>query len=63
MSVMDLQLNPHKIRGTTSAWWYEEENGITVVQEYYKDHELVKVLHTVIPWRSIRSALKRLEKR
>lgn len=54
MADKDLQLDPHKIRGTDKAWWYEEETGICIVVE-----PNVTTQQIMIPWGALRSALKR----
>lgn len=60
----DLSRTPHKIRGTTRAWFYEEEQGICVVQDLYCSLKGYQGTRSVlIPWRAIRAALKRLEKK
>lgn len=55
MSDKDLLRTSHAIRGTTMVWWYEEEKGICVVGMVGQT--------VVIPWRSIRGALKRKDKK
>jgi hypothetical protein len=62
MSTEDMQLRPHKIRGTTSAWWYEDVDGICVVQEHWEGPVHISTDSITIPWRAIRGALKRLDK-
>ena len=55
----DLLLDPHNI--TEEAWWYEEDDGICVVQECHKNGCRNTVMVT-IPWKDVRAALKRLDK-
>jgi hypothetical protein len=63
MSTKHLQNNPHAIRGDTTAWWYEEEAGVCVVQQYLTPRGTVfGTRSVVIPWRSIRGALARKDK-
>ncbi len=52
MSQKHLRLTAHKINDY--AWWYEENGGISLV---------VKGRIVVIPWKSIRAALARKDKR
>jgi len=54
MSDNHLQLSPHPIRGTKTAWWYEEENGLCIVVEPAQDTKQI-----TIPWASLRGALRR----
>ncbi len=58
MSEKDLWLKSHKCRGRDDAWWYEEPNGITIV--VHNGTSGSKIVE--IPWRLLRSALKRLDK-
>lgn len=62
MSEEHLQRKPHAIRGTKMAWWYEQANGICVVQQYREADVHIGTVTTLIPWNSIRSALARREK-
>jgi len=59
MSDKHLKLSPQKIRGTTTAWFYEEKAGLTVVQECYSLDHYVGTTSVLIPWRAIRGALAR----
>jgi hypothetical protein len=46
------------------SWWYEEQQGIHVVQEYRnRADDYVATVMTLIPWNDVRSALKRKDKR
>ena len=65
MSDRHLQLRGHKIAHDPTAWWYEEDKGIWVVQEYYraKDGLYLGTRSVVIPWRAVRAALKRKDQR
>lgn len=56
MAIYDLWLKPHKI--DDDGWWYEEPKGITVV--VHTDTQGAK--QVFIPWRTIRAALRRLDK-
>lgn len=59
MSKQDLRRSPHKVKNIDWAWWYEEKYGICVVV-----HQGTRGAITLdIPWRSIRAALKRLDKK
>jgi len=63
MSNKHLQLTPHAIRGTVTAWWYEEEKGISVVQEFRDKNGMLHITESILlPWTSIRGALKRKDK-
>ena len=64
MSNQHLKRTPHKIAHDPTAWWYEEDKGIYVVQEYYraKDGLYLGTRSVVIPWRAVRAALKRKDK-
>lgn len=57
MSNKDLKCEPHAIRGTETAWWYEEEEGVCVVVELAQGTRQI-----TIPWASLRGALKRKDK-
>lgn len=60
MSDQHLKRTPHNIAHDQDVWWYEEPAGICVVQKY---RDNTGVLHgtrsVVIPWRSLRAAMKR----
>ena len=59
MSEKHLKRDSHKIRHIDWAWWYEEKQGICVVI-----HQGTRGAVTIdVPWRSIRAALKRLDKK
>jgi len=64
MSEKHLKQTPHTIIHDPKAWWYEEDQGIWVVQEYYraKDGLYMGTRSVVIPWRAIRAALGRKDK-
>lgn len=62
MSNHHLQLKAHKIRGTKTAWWYEEEQGISVVQEHWEASVHISTDATMIPWHAIRKALARKDR-
>ena len=65
MSNEHLKPKPHTIAHDPTAWWYEEDKGIWVVQEYYraKDGLYLGTRSVVIPWRAVRAALKRKDQR
>ena len=65
MSDKHLTLMPHRIRHDPTAWWYEEPNGICVVQEYYRDKDglYLDTRSVIIPWRALKAALKRKEQK
>ena len=54
---MSDQRKSHAIRGTKTAWWYEEAKGICVVAESVGPTQLI-----FIPWASLRGALKRKDR-
>jgi hypothetical protein len=56
MSNEDLQRKPHNDK-SGQMWWYEEPAGMTFVVWPSRDTR-----EFVIPWRSIRAALRRKEK-
>ena len=64
MSDEHLKPKPHTIAHYPHVRWYEEYNGIWVVQEYYraKDGLYLGTRSVVIPWRAIRAALKRKDR-
>jgi len=62
MAKQHLSLSPHSIRGTKTAWWYEEDSGICVVQQHLEAGVHIATVSTVIPWNSLRSALQRKDK-
>jgi len=55
MSAKDLKRSPHLV--DDRAWWYEDIRGIVVVVESSKTRLLT------LPWRSLRAALKRKDKK
>jgi len=57
MSNKDLWLKPHDIN--TNFWWYEDAQGLAVVFYNKKVGSIVQK----IPWRSLRNALKRKDKK
>ena len=60
MSNRHLKLTLHKLAHDPNAWWYEEDKGICVVQQYRGNTGLVYGTRSVvIPWKVVRSALKR----
>ena len=65
MSNKHLKLTPHKIAHDPTVKWYEEPKGIWVVQEHYraKDGLYLGTRSVMIPWRAIRGALKRKDRR
>ena len=52
-----LSRDPHHTKDD-GVWWYEEPVGITLFVE-----QRTKVATIIIPWRSIRAALKRKDKK
>lgn len=56
MATKHLKLRPHHI--DENSWWYEEPEGITVVHNSTSGSVV-----SIIPWRQIRAALKRLDKK
>ena len=64
MSDERLKPKPHTIAHDPTVKWYEEDKGICVVQQYRGNTGLVYGTRSVvIPWRAIRAALKRKDKR
>lgn len=65
MSKEDLLNRPRKLkklengkwRPTDCGWWYEEVEGITIITDVGHGET-----HFLIPWKSVRSALSRLDK-
>jgi len=61
MAKKHLLLNPHKV--TNDFWWYEENQGISIcTQAFTKIGCPVTKIHN-IPWRAIRPALARKDKK
>lgn len=58
MSDQHLKRYPHNVRGKT-AWWYEESDGICVVAPCADRGQR----QITIPWRLIRAALERKDRR
>ena len=64
MSNEHLKLTPHTMAHDPHVRWFEEPQGIWVVQEYRaKDGLYLGTRSVVIPWRAIRGALKRKDRR
>ena len=64
MSKKHLTLRSHKIPHDPHAWWYEEPNGICVVQEHHDCTGMrVGVTSVIISWRALKAALKRKEQK
>lgn len=62
MSNKHLQAAPHN--QSAYQWWYEEPKGICVVQECDIEYSGVKtIVSKVIPWKAIRRALARKDKK
>ncbi len=59
MSTKHLHRKPHKIRGTSTAWWYEEAKGVCVVVEHWEAGNHICTDSTTIPWKSLEGALAR----
>ena len=60
MSNGDLKLMPHHL--SDHKWWYEEPEGITVLAAKSTD-PLFDATQVFIPWKDIRAALKRKDKK
>ena len=60
MPKKDLKLFPHTPKGKPRWWWYEERHGMRI---YHDDilHDNVEFLD--IPWKSVRKALERKDKK
>lgn len=58
MSERHLSPRPHRVLKDKEMWWYEEKGGI-----YLYCATLDKTRRGIIPWRSVRLALKRLDKK
>ena len=59
----DKHLKPESHRVNNRCWWYEEEEGISIVVEHTDEKD--KYNHTelyLIPWKDIRASLKRKDK-
>ena len=65
MSNQHLKSTPHTIAHDPHVRWCEEARGIFVVQGYYrgKDGPYLGTRSVVIPWRAVRAALKRKDRR
>jgi len=63
MSKQHLDGNPHKIKGTKDAWWYEEFGHITVVVHRDAINQDIGSVLVEIPWKSIRAALARKDQK
>lgn len=64
MSNKDLREKPHHINNTDKIWWYEESAGMCIVTSpYHPSYGSVNCEIRVIPWKTIRAALKRKEKK
>ena len=61
MANQDVWLKPHAIRGTKTAWWYEEDHSICVVQQHWGASVHISTVYVTIPWAALRSALQRTE--
>ena len=57
MADKDLKTRPHHHRGEGTWWWYEDPKGMTVVVE----PPPTRIVE--IPWRSIRAALRRKDRK
>ena len=55
MANKHLKAESHQVIGRLDAWWYEEHRGISVVVE--QDAGETKIIN--IPWKTLRSALRR----
>ena len=53
-----LRLAPHKIKGTSKAWWYEERVGITIIVQ----QPCTQTVTITIPWHTIRRVIARIDK-
>ena len=62
MSDKHLSREPHRLRGTSRTWWYEESHGLTVVHEFYVNDTYQRTDQIKIPWRTIRKALERKDR-
>jgi len=59
MSNKHLRCQPHAIRGTKTAWWYEEPEGLTFVIENVASEGTKQI---TIHWNYIRAALSRKDR-
>ena len=55
--------NPHKIKKTPHAWWYEENGGIDIVVHREAIQSPYESVVLRIPWKQIRDALARKDKK
>ena len=58
MSNKHLKLEPHYPMGRRNWWWYETRAGMEIL--YGAEGQAVKYM--LIPWSSVRAALKRKDK-
>lgn len=61
MAKKHLSLNPHTI--SLTSWWYEENAGIRVLVEGFSGLSVKTATEHVIPWRDIRRALARKDRK
>lgn len=60
----DLRRNPHDSKKQPRFWWYEEPSGILVFHEVVDNKgNYLRCSSFNISWKSIRSALKRKDKK
>lgn len=62
MSEKHLRLTPHNVRGNKNAWWYEEKDGICVIA-HVDGPNATRPAQVSIPWRYLKAAIKRLERK
>jgi len=60
MSKKDISLSPQKIN--THTWYYEYPTWIELVYEVFDNGNYIKTVNIRIPWRKLKTSLKRLEK-
>lgn len=58
MSLKHLRGEPHHLRATDKAWWYESNGGMDIVVEASPKTEVIRIL-----WSQIRKALARKDKK
>lgn len=64
MSVGHLKLKPHRGRGRSDAWWYEEAHGVAVIHEVCgEDGRYIRTDQLHIGWWALRNALTRLDRK
>jgi len=61
MSQRHLQTKPHRV--TNDFWWYEENKGIAICVRARDKDDVERTFVRDIPWRSVRAALARKDRK